>query len=159
MLCCTIGAAQTKVGTVDVNFILGNMPELSNVQKTVDLYGNQLDADLAKKTKKYDTLINAYKAGIESFTPEQLQEKQNEIVALENDINVFRQNGAKLMALKRDDALRPLYQKIGQAVEKIAKAGGYTQILQTSANMAYLDKQYDITLAVIKELGIVLKEE
>ena len=73
-------------------------------------------------------------------------------------ITKFQQNGSQLISLKRDDALRPLYSKIGVALEKVAKAEGYTQVLQTDVVVVYLDSNYDLTLKVLKELGIEVKE-
>ena len=41
--------AQGKVGVVDVEYILSNMPEMTLVKEQLETYGAQLDADLTKK--------------------------------------------------------------------------------------------------------------
>ena len=150
--------SQSKVGTIDVDFILSQMPELPAAQQQVEAYGKQLDADLAKKYEAYNVLIEAYKTGEAGFTIAQKQQKQKEITDIENDITKFQQNGSQLINLKRDDALRPLYEKIGVALEKVAKAESFTQVLQTDVVVVYLDSNYDLTLKVLKELGIEVKE-
>ena len=55
-------AQQTKVGTIDVDFILSKMPELEVVQKGVEDYGNSLQVDLdAKMAKlKWNTKLDSY---------------------------------------------------------------------------------------------------
>ena len=56
--------------------------------------------------------------------------------------------------------MRPLYTKIGEALDKVVKAEGYTQILTTGNNsLAYFDDSYDVTILVLKELGITVTEE
>lgn len=151
--------AQGKVGAVDVDYILSNMPEMNNVQEQLQIYGSQLDLDLTKKVDEYKILATEYKAGEATFTDEQKMEKQNVLRNLDNDIGKFQQNGAKLMEIKQQEFLKPLYQKIGKALEKVAKAEGYTQVMQTTADMVYLDPEYDLTGPILSEMGITISEE
>ena len=157
---CVTGFSQTKVGTVNVDYIVSKMPELETVKKQVEEYGTKLDADLQKKVQEYQAKVEAYKAGEATFTDAQKQEKQQEILTAENDIAKFRQNGNQLIGINRDEKMRPLYTKIGEALDKVVKAEGYTQILTTGNNsLAYFDDTYDVTILVLKELGITVTEE
>jgi outer membrane protein len=151
--------AQSKVGAVDVEYILSKMPELTAVKTNMENYGKQLDVDLNKKIEEYTKLVEDYKKNEATYTPEQKKEKQNAIVALDTDIQKFRQNGTKLMEIKQQQSLTPLYNKIGEALNKVAKEQNYTQVLQTTADMVFLDPNYDLTLSIIAELGITITEE
>ncbi len=148
--------AQGKVGAVDIEFILSKMPEMTNVQTQLENYGKQLDVDLNKKIDEYKKLAEAYKTGEASFTPEVKKEKQTELLALDADIQKFQQNGTKLMDIKQTEYLQPLYKKIGEALDKVAKAQNYTQVTQTTADLVYLDPNYDLTLPILTELGITI---
>lgn len=150
--------AQSKVGAVDIDYILSKMPELTNVQEQVDIYGKKLDADLNKKVEEYKKLAEEYKTGEATFTDAQKKEKQTAIINLETDIQKFQQNGVKLMDIKRNEYLQPLYKKIGEALDKVAKAQGYTQVMQTTGDMVYLDPNFDLTVAILTELGITADE-
>ncbi len=151
--------SQSKVGAVDVEYILSQMPELTEVQQQLETYGKQLDVDLNKKVDEYKKLAGEYKSGEATFTPEQKKEKQTALLSLENDIQKFQQNGAKLMEIKRGDFLQPLYKKIGEALDKVAKEQNYTQVMQSTTDVVFLDPAYDLTLPIIKEMGITIKEE
>ncbi len=155
-LSCIGTFAQGKVGAVDIEYILSKMPELTVVQTELETYGTQLDIDLNKKVDEYKKLVEDYKNGEATFTEAQKTEKQNAIITAEQDIQKFQQNGAKLMDIKQSEALKPLYQKIGVALEKIATAQNYTQVLQTSQDMVYLDPAYDLTVPILLELGITI---
>ncbi len=148
--------AQGKVGAVDVEYILTKMPELTGVQTELETYGKQLDIDLNKKVDDYKKLADEYKTGEASFTTEQKKEKQTALVNLESDIQKFQQNGAKLLDIKQQEALKPLYAKIGLALEKVAKAQSYTQVMQTTQDLVYLDPNYDLTVPILQELGITI---
>lgn len=156
---CVTGFAQSKVGTIDVDYIISQMPELSSVQKQIEDYGNGLDSNLLKKLAEYQTAIDKYKTDEVSLTINQKKGRQDSILAMENDIQKFQQNGNQLIVLKQEEYLKPLYEKIGIALEKIAKAEGYTQVLMRNNDVVYIDNRFDLTLAVLKELGIEIKEE
>lgn len=150
--------AQGKVGAVDVDYILSKMPEMTEVQKEMEVYGKQLDVDLNKKVDAYKKLIEEYKANEASLTAAQKQEKQDVIIDMEADIQKFQQNGAKLMDIKQTEALKPLYKKIGASLEKVAKAQSFTQVLQTTQDLVYLDPNYDLTVPILLDLGIKLED-
>tara|TARA_R100001369_G_scaffold83854_2_gene116403 strand:- start:217 stop:720 length:504 start_codon:yes stop_codon:yes gene_type:complete len=156
---CITGFSQTKVGTINVDYIVSQMPELETVKKEVEEYSKTLDTDLQKKVTDYKAKVEAYKTGEASFTEAQKQEKQQELVNAESDIAKFQQNGNKLISIKQDDKMRPIYTKIGQALDKVAKAGGYTQVLTADASVVYFEDKYDLTKEVLKELGITITEE
>lgn len=158
---CISGFAQTegtKVGTIDVDYILSKMPELAEVQKQVEAYGNTMEVDLDAKVANLNAEIEKYKVEQSSLTINQKKILQDSLVSMENDINNYRSNASQLLVLKRDELMQPLYKMIGDKLEVIAKELGYTQILQRDNNLIYIDNRFDVTLAVIKALGIELKE-
>ena len=151
--------AQSKVGTVDIDYILSRMPEMTTVQTQLETYGKQLDVDLNKKIDEYKKLAEEYKTGEATFTAEQKKEKQTALITLDSDIQKFQQNGAKLMEIKQQEYLQPLYKKIGEALDKLAKAQSYTQIMQITPDVVYLDPGYDLTIPVLTEMGITITAE
>lgn len=151
--------AQSKVGAVDVEYILSKMPEMTTVQIQLETYGKQLDTDLNKKIEEYKKLAEEYKKGEATFTDEQKKEKQTALLALDVEIQKFQENGSKLMGIKQTEYLQPLYKKIGEALDKVAKAQNYTQVMQTSTDLVYLDPNYDLTVPILTELGITITAE
>ncbi len=151
--------AQTKVGTIDADFILQQMPEMVQVQEDMKTYNTELQENLQSTVKNYEELIAAYQAAVDTLTEEAKQNKEDEIIALENEIKNFRQKASVLMQIRNNELTQPLYMKIDEAMKAIIAEQGYTQILNTSANgLAYSDEKYDITDAVMKKLGITIKE-
>ena len=150
---------QTKVGTIDIDYILTQMPELVSVQKAVEDYGKTLDADLGKKLEDYQKLVEQYTKDDPTYTINQRKTMQDSIINTETDINKYRQNATQLISIKRDEELTPLYEKIGVSLEKVAKAQSYTQVMERNSSLVYIDNNFDITLAVLKDMGIEVKQE
>ncbi|WP_299157157.1 OmpH family outer membrane protein [uncultured Tenacibaculum sp.] len=151
----TLSYAQTKVGTVNSDFIIGKMPQMKNVIRRVENYGKRLDSSFQLKAKDYQAKIEAFKTAQKTLSEDDKKIKVQEITTLEQEIGNFRKNGPKLLQLQRDDNMRPLYKKLSEVIAEVAKANGYTQILTTNRNeFAYLDERFDITKLVLEKLGI-----
>ncbi len=160
LLFAVTSIAQTKVGTVDSEYIVSQMPELAEVQKSLDEYGKDLEKQLNDKIANYEKVLEAAKASFDTMSDAEKQAKQEEIAGMQQDITNFRNNGAQLVQIKQGELLRPLYKKIGEQINTYAKANSFTQILNSSTGptIAYLDPAFDITLAVIEKMGIVIKQ-
>ncbi|MBW2937587.1 OmpH family outer membrane protein [Aureisphaera sp. CAU 1614] len=158
-ICVTGFSQNSKVGTIDIDFILSKMPELANVQTQVQTYTKGLEADLQKKMKALKDGVAVYKQNETTYTLNQRKTKQDSLLAMENDIAKFQQNGNQLILIKQEEYMRPLYDKVGNALEKVAAAGEYTQVLLRDDSVVYVDNRFDLTLAVLKEMGIEIKEE
>jgi len=156
-----IGFSQSKIGTIDVDFIILQMPEIESIQKNLQEYGETLDKQLNSKMEEYKAKLEDYNTNVSSFTDQQKLEKQTAIFTLEEDISKFRQNGIQLLRIREDELKRPLFQKIAEALDAVASEQKYTQVFNTSAdnNLVFLDPNYDITLAVLEKMGIKIEFE
>ncbi len=151
--------AQTKVGTVDPELIITKMSELASVQDGIKAYNEELQVELQKKLDAYDVLIKAYQASEAGLSDDVKKTKQQEIIEAEQDIQKFQNNGNQLIQIKQDELLKPLYTKIGEALNEIASAEGYTQVLTTGGGttLAYADPNFDLTVKVMQKLGLKLE--
>jgi len=150
--------AQSKVGTIDSDFILSKMPELTKIQEELKSYSTKLEEELKTKVDGYQVKLKAYQDALATMTEPMKQTKQEEIITLEDDIAKFRQNGSQLVQIEKNRLLQPLYQKIGTTLKEIAKQEGYTQVLTiTSSGLAYMDPKLDLTNTVMSKLGIAVE--
>ncbi len=155
VLLSTISVAQSKVGTVDSEYIMNLMPETTIVLERSQSYGAKLDSSFSIKVEEYKTKVETFKKNEDTLGPLTKQAEIKEITEMENDIKKYQENGNKLMQLKREELMRPLYKKLSDAIALVAKNAGYTQILTITGNeFAYIDNDFDITELVLKNLGI-----
>lgn len=156
MLCFSLMAtAQTKVGTIDADYIISQMPEAADVNQGLKDYNTQLQNEMDQTIKKYDSIVKNYQAVSADLNDEAKKQEQSKIIGLENDIKSFRQKASVMMQMKRNELSQPLYKKIDKAMREVIAEEGYTQILHAGGNsLAYADERYDITEKVMKKLGI-----
>ena len=155
LMVCFGTNAQSKVGTVDSDYVISKMPQLKTVQSRIKSYGQRLDSINNKKVKDYDAKVKFFNDGVKTLADSIKKVKYAEIAALNQDIAKFRKNGAQMMQLRNDEFMRPLYKKASEVIQQVAKENGYTQILTIGGNdLAYIDLKYDITKLVLAKLGI-----
>ncbi|MFY0631650.1 MAG: OmpH family outer membrane protein [Flavobacteriaceae bacterium] len=150
---------QTKVGTIDSELIVGLMPEAKKVVSLLSTYAKRLDSSYQIKVKEYQGKVAAFQKLDPSLSDNFKKIKIEEITKLEQELQQNQQNGSKLVQLKRNELMRPLYTKLRGVIAEVAKAGSYTQILTTSGNeFAYVDEKFDITKLVMGKLGVKMPE-
>lgn len=149
--------AQSKVGTIDAEYILSQMPEIKTVDAGLKTYNTELQEELQKTVKKYEELIKDYQATNTTIAKEEKTAKENEIMTLENDIQNYRQRASVLMQLRQNELTKPLYEKIDVAMKQVVAEQKYTQIINSNANsLAFADPNFDITDAVLAKMGIAV---
>ena len=155
-----LATGQTKVGSIDSELIVGLMPETKQVLSRLSDYASRLDSSYQIKVKEYQDKVAAFQKLGKDVSDSFKQIKIDEIAELEQGLQTSQNNGNKLIQLKRDELMRPLYTKLREVIAEISKANGYTQILTTTGNeFAYLDEKYDITKLVMDKLGLKIPEQ
>lgn len=151
--------AQTKVGTIDADFILTQLPEMDEVNAGLKEYNAQLQKDLEETAGNYETLVKDYQTNSATFTEDQKKEKETAIITLENDLKSFRQKATVMMQMKRNELTKPLYDKINTAMMQVIQEEKYTHVLHAAGNnIAFAAEEFDITNKVMAKMGIKPKQ-
>lgn len=146
--------AQSKVGTIDIEYILSKMPEIVQVGVDVKTYSDELDNLFQVKYTKYQVLINVYQENETGYTDAEKKTKQDEIIDLENEMQQFQQNSSTLIKIRQNELLRPLYMKISEALNVVSNEEKFTQVFTVDNTIVYLDTNFDITITVMKKIGL-----
>jgi outer membrane protein len=151
----SVSFAQTKVGTINSDYIINIMPESKIVVKRSKIYGAKLDSSFSIKMQDYQDRVQDFREKEKEMGELMKKVLVEELTALEKDVKLYQENGTKLMQLKQNELMRPLYKKLNAAINEIAKQNGYTQVFTKSGNQfAYIDENFDITKLVLAKLGI-----
>lgn len=155
---CLLGIVtngQTKVGTINSEFIIGMMPETKKVISRLNDYAARLDSSYQVKLTEYNDKVAAFQKLDPSLSNDFKKVKIDEITEMETNLQQSQKNGNNLINLKRDELMKPLYKILSNAITEVANADGYTQVLTSSGNeFAFIDNNFDITEKVMAKLGI-----
>lgn len=147
-----------KFACVDTEYILNNMPEYKQAQKELEEVSLQWQKDVENKLAEVDRMYRSYQAEA-LLLPEDLKTKrENEIVAAEREAKAlqkqrFGSDGD--LAKKRSELIKPIQDKIYNAIEKIAKEKNYSVMLDkaSGATVLFIDSKTDVSDLVLAELG------
>lgn len=154
LLFISISFGQTKVGTINTEFIMSQMPELESVDQEMKAYSRELDGELRRKFEEYQELSQKFQAEEKDLNDVVKKFRQNEIADLEEEIQQMQERSQQKLRKKQEDLLRPLYNKIGNALEVIVEEENYTQVFTESSNLVYVHPDYDLTKQVMKMLEL-----
>lgn len=147
-----------KFACVDSEYILNNLPEYKQAQKELEEVSLQWQKDIENKLAEVDRMYKSYQAEA-LLLPEDLKtKKENEIVAAEKEVKTlqkqrFGSDGD--LSKKRSELIKPIQDKIYNAIEKIAKEKNYAIVLDkaSGATVLFVDSKTDISDLVLAELG------
>ncbi len=155
ILISNISIAQSKVGTVNSDYVLSIMPEGKKVVELTKVYAERLDSLFSIKVIAYQKKLEEFKSINDTVNQDFKTKKFTELQILETEVNKSKQKGSQLMRLKENELMKPLYKKLGKAISEVSKENNYTQILTVQGNeFAYIDRNFDITDLVIAKLNI-----
>jgi outer membrane protein len=148
-----------KFGYIDTNFILSKMPEYAKAQSEIDQLSSGWQKEVEEMTKNVETLYSSLKAEEVLLTDEMKAERldaihKKEAESKEYQRKVFGFGG--LFFLKKQELIKPLQDKVWDAVEKVAKQNRLAIIFDKSSElvMIYTDPRHDYTDFVLEELGL-----
>ena len=155
ILISNISIAQSKVGTVNSDYVLSIMPEGKKVVELTKVYAERLDSLFSIKVIAYQKKLEEFKSINDTVNQDFKTKKFTELQILETEVNKSKQKGSQLMRLKENELMKPLYKKLGEAISEVSKENNYTQILTVQGNeFAYIDRNFDITDLVIAKINI-----
>ncbi|MBR1625685.1 MAG: OmpH family outer membrane protein [Bacteroidales bacterium] len=157
MLCGLMGFAQ-KFACVDSDYILNNMPEYKQAQKELEDASMQWQKEIENKLAEVDKMYKQYQAEALLLPSDLKTKKENEIVAAEKaakNLQKQRFGNDGDLAKKRSELVKPIQDKVYNAIEKLAQEKNYSAVFDRASGAAllYIDDKTDISDLVLSELG------
>jgi len=148
-----------KFGYIDSEFILSKMPEYAKAQNEIEQYSAAWQKEIEEMQQKVTALYAMYQAEQVLLTEEMRQEKQDEIKKKETELKEYQKKVfgfGGLFFLKKQELIKPLQDKVFDAVSKVSKANRLAIVFDKSAElvMIYTDPRHDYTDFVLEELGL-----
>ncbi len=147
-----------KYAFVDTDYILQNIPEYNDAQGLLDDFSNQWQKEIEGKYGEIEGLYKSYQAEAVLLPEEMKRKREDEIIKKEQEVKELqRQRFGPEGDLfrKRQELIKPLQEKIYNAIEEIAVQRNYAIIFDKagSLTMLYANSKYDLSDEVLDQLG------
>lgn len=147
-----------KIGYTNADYILSLMPETKQIDAELKAYEKQLQNQIQAKYNELQTKMDDYQKNAPQWDDLTRTNKEEEIQTLQQGIQKFSEDAETSMSNKQTALLKPVYEKIGNAIEQVAIENHYSQIFSAGSPgfdvLLYAREQDDVSNLVLKKLGI-----
>ena len=148
-----------KFGYIDSDFILSKMPDYAKAQGEIEQLSAAWQKEIEEMQQKVEALYSTYQAEQVLLTEVMKQERLDEIKKKEAELKEYQKKVfgfGGLFFLKKQELIKPLQDKVFDAVEKVAKTNRLAIIFDKAGElvMIYTDPRHDYTDFVLEELGL-----
>ncbi len=147
-----------KLGFVDSQTILTQLPESIKAQGDLDALTNKWTAQLDSMTQAYQTALANYQKQANTMPDDKKLAAQQTLIAQEQSLIDFRRQkfgqGTGEIYKKQEELFNPVKEKIYKAIEEVAKREGMNFVFDKSGDiiLLYADAAFDITYQVLDKL-------
>lgn len=152
-----INYAQPKIGYVDSDTIMKQLPEAQDTQKKLDAQIKEWQEELSKLEKDWKDKYDDYEKRKLILSEQKRVEIEKELVQLEDAASKFRQDKFGVrgeLFQKQEELMKPIQNRIFTAIQEVAKDEDYDFIFDRSGDIIFLfaKEQYDVTNLVLEKL-------
>ena len=167
-----IASAQIKVGYVDSEIILKQLPESETIKQELEalqkLYLDTIQTrenELKEKAELFKTKYEEAQQLVSSGTvtseeeikklEEELGNLQNEIRDLDEGLVIYKQKVQNELIQKQSELFKPVKDKVIKVIEEVAKKMKINFVFDKAEEygiLIYGDKEFDITFKVLDQL-------
>ena len=148
-------SAQAKFAYVNFNEIVMLMPESDAARTQMQAAQKEASDTYQSMVDEANAKFNEYQQKQATWTPAIKESKEKELGEIQNRIQEFERSIQVELQQQQSQLMEPIYKKANETVEKLAKAGGYTFVFESSQYL-YVDKAQvkDLTPDARKALNI-----
>jgi len=152
-------AQNQKIGFIDSDIIMENMPEYSGIEQRLNLLSEGWENDIREIENEIDDLEEDFAAREILFTDEMREERRNEIRTLQRQRDQLVQDkfgpqGEYFRTQK--ELLEPIQRQVFQALSAVAERENYDFVFDRAEDTRFLftKPEWNLTENVMLELGM-----
>jgi outer membrane protein len=151
--------AQAKYAIINTKYILDKIPEYKEADKKLKALGDQWQQEIDQKQMTLDKMYKNYEAEQFMLSDDLKKKREDELFVKEKELRDLQKKRFGYegdLFKERQKMVKPIQDKVYNAVQKLATARGYDFILDKSEGITiiFADPKLDKSDDVLKELGI-----
>lgn len=156
--CVGIAGAQ-RYAIVDSKYILEKMQDYKQAQLKLDQFSEQWQKEIDQKQAGLDKMYKEYEAEQVMLSDELKKKREDQLFNLEKELRDLQRRRFGFegdLFKKRQELIKPVQDKVYNAIQKIAVQRSYDFILDKSEGITviFADPKLDKSEDVLRELGV-----
>ena len=146
-----------RYAVIDTRYILNKLPEYEEAQKKLDAFSAQWQKEIDEKQVVLDQLYRNFEAERVMLSDELLKKREDDLFNKEKELRDLQKKRFGFegdLFKKRQELVKPIQDKVYNAVQKIAVVRQYDLVLDKSEGITiiFADPKFDRSDDVLKEL-------
>ena len=159
LLVAGITGFSQKYAIIDTRYILDKMPDYKQAQKQLDEVAAGWQKDIDGKQTELDGMYKAYEAEQVMLSDDLKKKREDQLFNKEKDLRDLQRKRFGFegdLFKKRQELIKPIQDKVYNAVQKMAESRGYDFVLDKSEGITiiFADPKLDKSEDVLKDLGV-----
>jgi outer membrane protein len=159
MFVFAIGATAQRYAIVDTKYILDKIPDYQEAQKKLDEFSVQWQKEIDTKQSDLDRMYKNFEAEQVLLSDELKKKREDELFVREKELRDLQRKRFGFegdLFKRRQDLVKPIQDRVYNAIQKIAVNRQYDFILDKSEGITiiFADPKLDRSEDVLRELGV-----
>jgi outer membrane protein len=155
----TAASYAQRYAVIDTKYILNKMPEYTDADKKLQVVSEQWQKEIDNRQAELDKMYKDYDAEQFMLSDDLKKKREDELFNKEKELRDLQKKRFGYQGdlfKEREKLVKPLQDKVYNAVQKIAVARGYDFILDKSEGITviFADPKLDKSDDILRELGI-----
>jgi outer membrane protein len=163
---CTLGfgASAQKFAYVNTDYILANIPEYADAQTQLDELSIQWQKEIEAKFSEIDKMYKNFQNEAVLLPDDMKKKREDDIIKKEKeakDLQKKRFGKDGDLFKKRQELVKPIQDKVFNAIEDISAAENYAVVFDKASNatLIYTNPKFDISEQILDKLGYTYKPQ
>lgn len=153
------GAHAQRYAIVDTRYILDKMPEYATAQKQLDEISKAWEKEISDKQQTLTKMYRDFDAEQVMLSEELKKKREDQLFNLEKEVRMLQSQRFGFegdLFKKRQDLIKPIQDKVYNAIQKLAVDRSYDFILDKSEGITviFADPKLDKSEDILKALGV-----
>jgi outer membrane protein len=163
LLACLLTASvvgfSQNYAIIDTRYILDKLPEYKTATKHVEELADQWTKDIDSKQAQLDKMYKDFEAESVMLSDDLKKKREDQLFNKEKELRDLQRKRFGFegdLFKKRQELVKPIQDKVYNAVQKMAQQRGYHFVLDKSEGITiiFADPKFDKSEDVLKELGV-----
>lgn len=152
-------ASAQRYAVIDSKYILDKMPEYKEAQKTLDQFSEKWQQEIDQKQAVMDKMYKDYDAEQVMLSDVLKKKREDELYNKEKELRDLQKKRFGFegdLFKKRQELIKPIQDKVYNAVQKLAAEKQYDFILDKSEGITviFADPKLDKSADILRNLGV-----
>ena len=148
-----------KYAIIDTRYILDKMPDYTQAQKQLDAIAADWQKEIDGKQLNLDKMYKDFEAEQVMLSDDLRKKREDQLFMKEKELRDLQRQRFGFegdLFKKRQELIKPIQDKVYNAVQKISAQRGYDFVLDKSEGITiiFADPKLDKSEDVLKELGV-----